>query len=171
MILTYNEMLEAISDGEDDWRTLTCRLPRNSLPMALSTVLAEFGPDHLSDDQLAEAAMTAWVMCEYPENALPRDEWLGIFGMLGYRHNTAPVEPPAEVVLWRGGIDPDRMSWTADRDLAEWFRNRYDGGQLWTATVPAASLLAYYDRVRVGGVGPGESEYVINPAGVRYSIV
>ncbi|SKV73807.1 Uncharacterised protein [Mycobacteroides abscessus subsp. massiliense] len=61
------------------------------------------------------------------------------------------------------------MAWTADRQLAEWFRDRYPGGRLWKATVPGHHLLAVYDGIRDGG--GGESEYVVNPDGLHYIVV
>ena len=40
------------------------------------------------------------------------------------------------------------MSWTADRDRAEWFQHRFDllgtVGRLWTITVGPDRLLAHY---------------------------
>ena len=60
------------------------------------------------------------------------------------------------------------MAWTADRALAEWFRDRYPGGKLWTTTVSGADLLASYDGIREGLPGeprqqPRESEFIVDP--------
>lgn len=162
MILNYDDALNAISEGETDWETLTRRVGRNDLP----AILVEVARD-LTDDQLAAALRDAWVMPEIPEDCLARADWLDLFTEVGYRHNLDRAEPPAEITLWRGGIDPNRMAWTADRQLAEWFRDRAHG-KLWTANVPASHLLARYDGVRTGGgSGPGETEYVVNPAGLK----
>lgn len=158
MILNYDDAYEAITRGETDWETLTCRVGRNDLPAILSEVAWS-----MTDDELASALRDSWVMAESPENCLDRETWIDLFEPIGYRHNTEPATPPSEVVLYRGGMHVGRMSWTADRELAEWFRDRYPGGQLWTATVGADALLAFYDGVRDGGGGAGETEYVIDP--------
>ncbi len=163
MILTYDDAIEAISDGVTDWETLTDFVGRNDLP----SILAEVWVD-LPIEKLAEAVRMSWVMAEFPEGCLDRWQWLEMFGELGYRHNTERVEPPAEVDLWRGGVDPDRMAWTASRATAEWFRDRWTDGKLWTATVQGSRLLAYYDGVRNDESGRGESEYVIDPTGLEY---
>ncbi|MGV9794294.1 hypothetical protein [Gordonia sp. NPDC003422] len=159
MILNYDDALAAISAGETSWETLTRNVGRNDLPAILTEVAWS-----MTEDQLAVALREAWVGAERPEDYLDRDEWIGMFESVGYRHNLDRVRPPAEVVLYRGGIDPNRMAWTADRAQAEWFRDRYPGGRLWTATVRGGDLLAYYDGVRTGdGTGSGETEYVVNP--------
>ncbi len=166
-LLTYEDALAAITAGETDWNTLTQRVGRNDLPGILIEIAWS-----MTDDDLAEAMRETWVSAESPENALGRDEWIDLFDEVGYRHNSIRAEPPSEIVLWRGGITPDRMAWTADRALAEWFRDRYPNGKLWTVTAPASSLLAFYDGVRTGdGSGQGESEYVINPEGLQYHLL
>lgn len=165
MILTYDDALVAISEGETGWETLTQRVGRNHLPAILSEVAWS-----MTTVELAVALRDAWVSAEHPEDCLGREEWIEMFEAVGYRHNLERVAPPAEVVLYRGGLSSDRMAWTADRSLAEWFRDRCNG-RLWTATAHSGDLLAYYDGVRTGdGTGPGETEFVVNPAGLRATI-
>ncbi|MDV6310328.1 hypothetical protein R3Q15_00170 [Gordonia amicalis] len=163
MILTYDDALAAISEGETDWTTLTQRVGRNHLPAILSEVAWS-----MTTTELAAALRDAWVSAEHPENYLGREEWIEMFEWVGYRHNLDRVVPPAEVVLYRGGLSANRMAWTADRSLAEWFRARCNG-KLWTATASGGDLLAYYDGVRTGdGTGLGETEFVVNPATLRF---
>ena len=58
------------------------------------------------------------------------------------------------------------MSWTADRDRAEWFQHRFDHpgtvGRLWTITVGPDRLLAHYHVQH-----RKEDEYVIDSTGIR----
>ncbi len=168
MILNYDDALASIATGETDWETLTARVGRNDLPAILAEVAWA-----MDDDQLAAAIRDAWVSAENPENCLDRDEWLSMFDQIGYRHNLKRAVPPPEVVLYRGGGIPDRMAWTADRELAEWFRDRYPGGRLWTATVRGDALMAYYDDVRTGMPDeprrqPRETEYVVDPGDLEF---
>ena len=166
MILNYDDALAAIGDGETNWETLTRNVGRNDLPAILAEVSWA-----MTDDELAVAIREAWVGAENPEDCLDRDEWLSMFDRIGYRDNVDRVPPPKSIVLYRGGIDPYRMAWTADRDLAEWFRDRYPNGKLWTVSASGADLLARYHGVRVGLPGqlrqqPRETEYVVDPRGV-----
>jgi hypothetical protein len=68
--------------------------------------------------------------------------------------------------LWRGGIRRCGMSWTADRDRAEWFQHLFDHlgtvGRLWTITVGPDRLLAHYHAQH-----RKEDEYVIDSTGIR----
>ena len=68
MILNYDDAYEAITRGETDWETLTCRVGRNDLPAILSEVAWS-----MTDDELASALRDSWVMAESPENCLDRE--------------------------------------------------------------------------------------------------
>jgi hypothetical protein len=121
---------------------------------------------------IASATITAltadvWSGAEYPQNYLRQIEWLELFSAAGFTVDGRPAERPADPVkLWRGCVPSRRrrMSWTADRELAQ----RYaDGiayrakGIVFETIVPAASLLCINDLSR------GESEYVINTLGLK----
>jgi hypothetical protein len=59
------------------------------------------------------------------------------------------------------------MSWTDNREGAEWFARRLDdGARVWTATFEPCDLLA---RIHDPDGGPGEHEYVVraDTAGVH----
>ena len=166
LILTFDDALEAIADGEEDWDVLTRRLPRNSLP----AVLREVAP-LLSDADLARALTDAWVMCEFPEQAVERSMWFEWFRQVGYIVNGQPAQPPEVITLYRGAVDPNRMAWTSNRFVAEWFRDRWSNAKLWTATAQADRLLAHVNNVRLDESGQSEAEYVIDPDGLEYTEV
>jgi hypothetical protein len=162
-----NLALQMVGLGDTDWDSLTCCMGRNELPALLSHVWR-----HIPHDQLLKAVCDAWVSAEFPEPHLPRRQWLNIFRGAGYHDGEQPATPPERVTLWRGGIKRSRMSWTADRAQAEWYRDRFRDmpgspgpGRLWTVTVGADRLLAHYGGG--GDGGRGEDEYVINPTGLR----
>jgi len=151
-------------DGERDWDSLRRHMMgigRNELPGLLSLFW-----DGLPREQPIKALGDAWVTCEYPEQAMPRREWLPIFRSAGYHDEESPAAAPDRITLWRGGILRCGMSWTADRDRAEWFQHRFDHpgtvGRLWTITVGPDRLLAHYHTQH-----RSEDEYVIDSTGIR----
>ena len=73
LILTLNDALTAVEAGVYDWPTLTRNLGRNDLPYVLVEVAWR-----MSAAQLARAVTQAWVMCEFPEQAIDRDGWAGV---------------------------------------------------------------------------------------------
>jgi hypothetical protein len=133
--------------GETDWEPLRYMMGRNELPDLLRFVWRR-----LPQDQLVKAVSDAWVMCEFPEQRLPRREWLPIFRAAGYHDELEPATPPDSITLWRGGVRRTRMASTADRERAEWFQHGpgFEGmpggkrGKLWTVTVGRDRLLAHY---------------------------
>ena len=147
--------------GERDWDSLRHGMGRNELPGLLWLVWAG-----LPRELLIKALGDSWVMCEYPEQAMPRREWLPIFRSAGYHDEESPAAAPDRITLWRGGIRRCRMSWTADRDCAERFQHRFDllgtVGRLWTITVGPDRLLAHYHTQH-----RSEDEYVIDSTGIR----
>jgi hypothetical protein len=145
-------------NGETDWDALHHTMGRNEYPNLLQFVWTR-----LPQDQLIKAVGDAWAMCEFPEQRLPRPEWLPIFRAAGYHDEEEPATPPDSITLWRGGTKKTRMSWTADRDQAVWFQRRFGRkpGKLWTVTVGGDRLLAHYHEKH-----REENEYVIDPAGL-----
>jgi hypothetical protein len=161
--LQYGRLTAAVkraTDGETDWDSLSHMMGRNELPDLLLFVW-----DRLPHDQLVRAVGDAWSMCEFPERKLPRKEWLPMFRAAGYHVDDEPASPPNSITLWRGGVRKTRMAWTADRERAEWFRDRFDTGKpvkLWTLDVGPDRLLAHYHQKH-----RNENEYVIDPTGIR----
>ncbi len=105
-------------------------------------------------------------MCEFPEQAVDRQQWLEWFAWTGYIVNGVLAERPESVTLYRGGISADRMAWTSNRQVAEWFRDRWPDGRLWTVEASGDALLAHCNNVRLDESGQGEDEYVIDPTGL-----
>jgi hypothetical protein len=124
----------------------------------------------ISTDTMTQVVGGVWSAAEYPEWLLRRRTWITMFTAAGYTVDGQPGERPTEpVTLYRGAPArlARRMSWTSDREQAEWFANReakFGGspGNVYTITAPPLSLLCFN-----GGIsGRGESEYVINPEGL-----
>ena len=85
-------------DGERDWDSLRHGMGRNELPGLLSLVWAG-----LPRELLIKALGDSWVMCEYPEQVMPRREWLPIFRSACYHDEESPAAAPDRITLWRGG--------------------------------------------------------------------
>jgi len=68
---------------------------------------------------------------------------------------------PDEVTVYRGVTSYNRrakkaLSWTVDKEVAQWFANRFDTGtgEVWTLTVPKERILCFF--------GGGEKEVIVN---------
>jgi hypothetical protein len=146
-----------------DWKELTRHLIFDDFP----AVLAEVHVD-LDQDQLARALRDAWTRTNPTSRAtVDRTLWLKWFRALGYIEDDRMADPPRRLTLYRGAPDPNGMSWTSDINVAKYFRDSWRG-RLWTTTVGHRRLLAHFpSSVRLDDSGLVESEYVIDPTGLR----
>lgn len=72
-------------------------------------------------------------------------------------------ELPETFTVYRGvtpGHNPDGMSWTRERDKAEWFANRFGEGYILKGTAKKEDVLAFFSR-------RGEEEVVIEAKNVK----
>jgi hypothetical protein len=138
----------------------------------------------LSQEGMRDGILWAWQQCEYPEANLSAGQWRTIFAALDKPmcdHDVfaseqdgavMPCDPACRregepLTLYRGAIPSRRkgMAWTADRERAEWFRDRFNTAglktaHLYTATVEPRRVLARF-------IGRSEDEYVIDTKGLR----
>ncbi len=73
-------------------------------------------------------------------------------------------ELPDMVTLYRGVTSYNNkqkraLSWTLDKNIAEWFAHRYqtNDGEVWTIIVPKSAILCYF------GDNSSEEEIILNP--------
>tara|TARA_B100002019_G_C21255291_1_gene593450 strand:+ start:1410 stop:1847 length:438 start_codon:yes stop_codon:yes gene_type:complete len=56
---------------------------------------------------------------------------------------------PKKIVIYRGGVSKRGISWTLNKDIAEWFANRFrainKGGQLFEKKVYKNDCIAYFN--------------------------
>lgn len=124
----------------------------------------------LPPDQRIAAISGAWPLADPPGEFMPIPEWLEKFRDVGYITDESGwatrATPPEQITLWRGGINENGISWTADQKVAVRFQHRFvpdkPPGKLWTATFRADRLLAHFNVVH----RPGENEYVVDPTGL-----
>lgn len=133
-----------------------------------------------TEEVAVEAVAWSWSMPEWPEGNFGKPFWLRLFGAVGYLHHDRAddlTRTPPETVpdLWRGAISSRRkgLAWTADRERAEWFAQRWEAGghfkqlHLWhlpAGAVEPRRVLARFD-------GRGEAEWVIDTRRLTPAIV
>lgn len=122
------------------------------------------------EDQERALIEAAWTMPEWPCQ-IGREAWIGLWDRHGfacldsdcYFPHGRPDAPA--ITLWRGAMPEyrDNLSWTDDRDQAEWFARRLNGRErglrVWECIVPSERVLTH--------VGSGEGEWICDVAGLE----
>jgi hypothetical protein len=119
----------------------------------------------LAPSVLAAVLVGAWSGAEFPGRTLPRSTWIAWFREAAY------PTPAGPVILYRGAIPRHArgMSWTPDRERADWFANRWTLGRpeypahVYTVTADPAAILADVDALEGEG-GRQEHEIIVDPA-------
>ncbi|MGO1385750.1 MAG: hypothetical protein ACTHU1_13320 [Arachnia sp.] len=164
----------------DEVETAAGRIDRNYYPVLVWNL---FTHAVVTDrNTLAHVVPLAWQMAEFPMVQLDLDEWEELFHEAGFTIDGKPGRRPATVPLLYRGAAPEHRggwSWTADRTMAEWFRDRYDHDgtrQLYTLTPPVSSVLAIFTgdgefgRTGLHNEG-GESEWVVDTRGLEPMLI
>jgi hypothetical protein len=148
MMLTSDQMEELLTAaGRNDGPAILC--------MAYPWVIDE--------EALASVIGGVWSGAEFPELALGFETWESLFAEAMYPG--APRWPKKTIRLWRGAPESRArgMSWTRDRELAEWFARRFEAirepGFVWTAKAGSKDILCVINDED----GRNESEYVLDP--------
>lgn len=155
------------------WEQLSARAGRNDMPSILADAYLE---NKLDNVELAKAISGTWVLAEWPARALTLESWLMLFKKVldddqyltdeGLILSMEQMRIPETLTLWRGAMPEfkEGLSWTADRDQAEWFAHRFNfdpelDGHVYEITIPNHLLLAQFN-------GRGEFEYVVDLEGL-----
>ena len=159
--------------AEDEAWGLLLDAGRNGAPARL---FEAWVAREITQEILTATITGVWSAAEWPEECVSRKAWLYLFERAGFTIDGRPAERPAEPMrLYRGYTSGRvrRMSWTTDRDKAQWFAERFgrysgDSGQFRPAYVyetdcPPGALLAIPGTEGRGG----EHEVIINPAGLK----
>lgn len=141
---------------------------RRVSPNPAVTLLASLHAAGLLTEDAARYVGVVWSGAELPQEVmLDRGRWLELFAIAGYTVDGQRSErPKAPLQLYRGAPYEHRhgMAWTDSAETAQQFADgkgyARSKGQVWTATVEPSRLLCHCTERR-------ESEYVINPAGLR----
>ncbi|MEJ5927949.1 hypothetical protein WG915_04865 [Corynebacterium sp. H128] len=119
----------------------------------------------VTPEQITRLTCFAWQFSVTPLAHLSKNQWLDMFRYGGFVSTEPGVAtPPESITLYRGGHPRETesgfgMSWTSDRETAEFFANDYHsnrGGCIFTAEVKAPAILAHINTL-------GKNEYVIDP--------
>ncbi len=145
----------------DEWQDLALGAGRIHGPALL---WAAWWGDVIDADALAALVGSVWAMAEYPDRALSRAEWRGLFSVANYTvDGRRALLPTGPLTLWRGSV-PERArdwSWSASREVAERYADgRVTGrqpGRLYRAEVHPSALLCSNT-----GHARDEAEYVVD---------
>lgn len=157
----------------EEFSTLCLRAGRNSGPWLLRRA---WGLRVIDPETVTVSIAMVWSMVEFPHQALDRRDWLRLFGVAGFTIDGKPsARPGSPVRLYRGCVPRCRagLSWSAERDAAEWFALRFSEkvgtspvfreAFVYETDAPPEALLCV-----PGTEGrPGEAEYVIDPSGLE----
>lgn len=116
--------------------------------------------DYMSPADFAYYLKHSWLDEEDPnqDRCVSRQEVIGYFKQADKEYLMKPADLahynnlPEVLTIYRG-VSPHRarlgLSWTADKDIALWFKQRYEQtrqGELLTATISKKHVLAYIDE-------------------------
>ena len=144
---------------------------RNERP---GTLAALYESGRCEPSELAAMIADAWTLAEYPAQCLEPDYWEFMFSDAGYHGLSGELlkRPCEPVTLFRGASIGETvrgfgMSWTVNREQAQWFADRNmmlseDEQAVFKAEIPSWLLLADY-REQDRRVGRGEGEIVVLP--------
>lgn len=119
----------------------------------------------LSRAEAAGLLLDAWADTEMPTDNLEDPAYL--WRELGFATDDPEgwAALPDTLTVWRGG-PTGGISWTLDRERAEWFAQRFTAGggkrPLWQTTVPKAVALGYVNQRH-------EREVILDPDSVAWT--
>ena len=135
-----------------------------------SLAFIKFAEPFLSDQDLGQILSSAWITNEAPSSDpnLNKRNLVALFRSVPHEYlmdaeemkQYAELEDP--VTIYRGVRSENQkhiknLSWTLDRDKAEWFAHRFDrDGNVYEAQIKKEHILALFN-------GRGESEIVVDP--------
>lgn len=136
--------------------------------------------EYLSEEDYAHFLEDAWISEENPNMDLnvSRKESIGYFKKANKKFLMNEEDYnyykglPEELIVWRG-VSPGRvsmgLSWTDDREKAEWFKERFEGmrgeeGLLLEAKINKKDVLAYFNT-------RGEKELVVDVFKIKKQII
>lgn len=123
--------------------------------------------DYLSDKDYAYMLYEIWIIVECPNHDInvSRTEFLNMFKkankqfLMSQKEQSVLNQLPETITVYRGlqrNASPEALSWTLDKNIAEWFANRFDNnGEVIKATINKKYVFAYID-------GRGEKEIVLD---------
>jgi len=142
----------------------------NMLDKTYSLAFIKFTEPFLSDKDLGQVLSSAWILSEAPSSDpnMSKRNLVALFKSIPHEfimdaeelRQYAELEDP--VTIYRGvRSDKDKhiknLSWTLDREKAEWFAHRFDrDGTVYEAQIEKKHILALFN-------GRNEAEVVVDP--------
>jgi hypothetical protein len=118
----------------------------------------------MTSSDLAGAILHAWDHGPKAHSShLGERRWVQLFTYAGFVASPSRQRPEGSFLIFRGAPTATRgrgMSWTTDRGVADWFRDRWiDRGvraSTWQVNVPPSAVLAFDDE-------RDEAEVIVDP--------
>lgn len=123
--------------------------------------------EYLSDEDYASMLYEVWISVEYPnfDVNVSKSEFLKMFKranksfLMNQEEQSVLEDLPETITVYRGlqrNASTEALSWTLDKNVAEWFANRFDNnGEVIKATINKKYIFAYIN-------GRGEKEVVLD---------
>jgi hypothetical protein len=105
----------------------------------------------LDQERLAKLLAETWTLIELPLQNVPQRELVRLFRRAGFVSDSEAGPPTWPLTLYRGAptIHRHGMSWTTDKEKADWFAQRWantrGAGRTWVATVQPNRVLGVFD--------------------------
>lgn len=99
---------------------------------------------------LNELLRDIWTGSDCPQYLVPKDVWLPLFRKVGIISDIpGKGRPTGNLTVFRGCIPGSerRMCWTLEKRVAKDFAPQM-GGRVYTASIPSAGVLAYFENER-----------------------
>ena len=166
-------------DNADEWRkTVSQQIEeaRNAFQIYMMTnkpygmTFLKFATPHLSKEDFSAILSDAWIRSENPNDDpnLPQSKLVEMFAsadksyLMTVEEKQVYDELPTVVTVYRGVTSYNAenikaLSWTLDKDVAEWFSKRFEeDGTVYEAQIHKNHVLAYFG-------GRNESEVIVDP--------
>lgn len=171
--------ITADNEALDEWRKMVSeqiRSAKNAFEIYMMTnkpygmTFLKYASHHLSKKDFSEILADAWIRSENPNNDpnLTQHELLSMFQSAESKHLMSQAEMntldalDATITVYRGitsynAKNVKALSWTLDRNVAEWFATRFDeDGTVYQAQIAKSHIYAYFN-------GRNESEVIVDP--------
>lgn len=141
------------------WRTFILLLPANLRYRVLEKLLTTHA---LPVEVLRAMLSEVWLSARLISTELPQPRTLQLFRQLAYVTDRLELDRPSEdTILFRGASYETRLglSWTAQIQIAESFRDKHRDGAVFWAVVEPRRILARFDELQT-------DEHVVDTSGL-----
>ncbi len=164
----------------DDWRKqMKEQIDKAESPQSIFIMLTKsyylpflkYAQNYFSQEDFSKFLSDAWIMCEAPNGDpnFTQKQLISLFKKADPKYLMTDNDYQAfqglndRLIIYRGVTSNNAhrvkaLSWTTDRETAEWFAQRFDeDGTVYEAEIEKEHIFAYFNS-------RNESEVIVNPA-------